>query len=299
MLSIIVCSVEPERSAELRKNIEETIGEGVEYEFLITDNSTNSKPLAVVYNEAAARAKYPNLLFIHEDAGFITKGWYGSIAAKLAEEDCGVVGFAGSKMMFDMPGGWGDAGGDMNVFNLVECGKLLRHNCDSGNEFEEVVTEDGFCMFVRRDVWERFPFDEKLLDGFHCYDIDFALGIAKGGKRNWVNTQIGIFHNSSGNFDRRWWGATIRMYDRKWRKMLPMCTSDLNIDNKRMDYLKERSLFRLIKYSYLNGKQPNDVYVRLFKECKMSSRHFEHLLKYAKFRTNYYFRNRGKKRTRS
>lgn len=33
-------------------------------------------------------------------------------------------------------------------------------------------------MFVRKDVWAKYPFDEELLTGFHCYDLDFTLQIA-------------------------------------------------------------------------------------------------------------------------
>ena len=43
--------------------------------------------------------------------------------------------------------------------------------------FEEVVTLDGLGLFVRKEVWNLYPFDEKLLIGFHCYDLDFSLQI--------------------------------------------------------------------------------------------------------------------------
>ena len=53
-----------------------------------------------------------------------------------------------------------------------------RFNVVQGEWFAEVVAVDGFGMFVRKEVWKANPFDEKMLTGFHCYDVDFSLQIA-------------------------------------------------------------------------------------------------------------------------
>ena len=79
MLSIIVCSVRPQMLAALKENIYATI----------------KYSIAKVYNLCASQAKYPHLLFIHEDVRFLEKNWYGKICGKLSEPGCGVIGSRG------------------------------------------------------------------------------------------------------------------------------------------------------------------------------------------------------------
>ena len=69
MLSIIVCSVSPKKLEDFKANVEKTIGIK-EYEIIAIDNRADKNPIAVVYNKGARLAKYPNLLFIHEDVCF-------------------------------------------------------------------------------------------------------------------------------------------------------------------------------------------------------------------------------------
>ena len=68
MLSIIICSVLPERLRKISQNIDETIG--VEYEIVTIDNREKCWSIARAYNEGARQAKYPNLFFVHEDVMF-------------------------------------------------------------------------------------------------------------------------------------------------------------------------------------------------------------------------------------
>lgn len=72
MLSIIVSTVYPERLERFRRNVAETIGD-IPYEIIAIENVKNPRSLANVYNEGGSRARFPYLLFMHEDAGFITK----------------------------------------------------------------------------------------------------------------------------------------------------------------------------------------------------------------------------------
>lgn len=103
--SIIVCSVHPEKLDALRENIRHTIGD-IEFEFIAFDNREEKLPIAVVYNRSAACARFDNLFFVHEDVEMLTPDWGAEIAAKLAEKDCGVIGFAGTIALVDAPGGW-------------------------------------------------------------------------------------------------------------------------------------------------------------------------------------------------
>ena len=61
MLSIIICSVSPERLEQVTRNIHDTIG--VDYEIIAIDNREKQWPIARAYNEGASRAHYPFLFF--------------------------------------------------------------------------------------------------------------------------------------------------------------------------------------------------------------------------------------------
>lgn len=246
MLSIIVCSVNSAKLAKLKQNIADTIGEGIDYEIIAENNlAYPSRPIANVYNWAAAKAKYPFLLFIHEDAGFLSNGWFRKIESKLTEKDCGVIGFAGSKVMLSVPGGW-FMDPKWIVVNIDQSGEYCCVNSGPSQPWNEVVALDGLAMFVRREVWQEFPFDEKLLTGFHCYDMDFSLTVARK-YRNYVCGSVMAFHESRGNFDKSWLRETVRMYKEKWQDFLPLMSSDVFINDNKIDSLNERAYFRVLK----------------------------------------------------
>ena len=51
-------------------------------------------------------------------------------------------------------------------------------------------------------LWAKYPFDEELLTGFHCYDLDFTLQIAADRcYKNYVccSSEVLIEHSSQGN----------------------------------------------------------------------------------------------------
>lgn len=179
MLSIIICSVSPERLEQVTRNIHDTIG--VDYEIIAIDNREKQWPIARAYNEGASRAHYPFLFFVHEDVKFHSVGWGKCIEKKLKEPDCGVIGFAGSKVKLKCYSGWGDVYKWDVIFYYQSVGTETQFRVASvtmEHPFKEVLVLDGFAMFVRKDVWAKYPFDEELLTGFHCYDLDFTLQIA-------------------------------------------------------------------------------------------------------------------------
>ena len=83
MLSIIICSISPERLQEISQNIHATIG--VEHEIIAIDNREKCWSIARAYNEGARQARYPYLFFVHEDVKFHSQDWGTVVAEKLAE----------------------------------------------------------------------------------------------------------------------------------------------------------------------------------------------------------------------
>ena len=254
MISVIVCSVSQERLQRLCKNVDETIG--VESEMVAVDNRQLGWPIARVYNEGARRASGRCLLFVHEDVVFHQQDWGRALIGRLASPDCGVIGFAGSKVKLDVYSGWwqNHAGWDCCSYiqNGVRCvqGDGLQADALS---FEPVVTLDGFALLVRREVWEEFPFDEEALKGFHCYDLDFTLAVGRK-YTNYVCGGIAVEHLSSGNLDGRWYEITVQLHDTKWKSLLPVKTADVcwtEVERRRMaEDLSYRFLHNALRSSY-------------------------------------------------
>ena len=65
MVSIIMCSRNPEMDKRLDENIKQTIG--TEYEVVLVDNSAGRYGICGAYNEGVRRAKGDILCFMHED----------------------------------------------------------------------------------------------------------------------------------------------------------------------------------------------------------------------------------------
>jgi len=263
----------------LKKNIRDTAG-NIPYEIISFDNRKTGRPIAWVYNHCASKARYPNLLFIHEDAGFKESGWMERIADKLREPDCGVIGFAGSRIMVNAPGGW-NVMPRWCVWNFEECGESKSLNADSQNPFVEVVAVDGFAMFVRKSIWEKYQLDEKLLTGFHCYDVDFSLCV--GGRfRNYVCCDISVYHNSGGNFGKEWAAETLKLYSRKWMMVLPRYVAGRELTDAERIKMEERVTFRFLKMASRYRLPLQDIKSKFLK-YPLTLRHLEHILKYCLF----------------
>lgn len=264
-LSVVICSVNPDNAERTRRNISET--SGVDCEFIIVDNRERNWPIAKAYNYGARQATSPNLFFAHEDILFEKAGWARKLVSKLAEPGTGVIGFIGSQLRTGAYAPWAESiefcighiyyysGGYKEVWH---------RGMIPDEDFRRVLVVDGLGMAVPKSVWEAYPFDESMLTGFHCYDIDFCLTIGCN-YSNYVYFGGDVNHLSNGNMDMRWAEATKCMTDRKWRHMLPMRIDEVGEINFRklkadQDY---DFLWRLVRQpdvyptSFVNGFMKN------------------------------------------
>lgn len=293
MLSIIICSILPDLLEALKLNIQNSIG--IEYEIIAVDNRKKKWPIAKVYNYAANRAKYPYLLFVHEDVRFHSLNWGEFIVPKLAEPDCGAIGFAGSKIKSVCYSGWYQFH-ESNVSYLYQGGtdrnsSFIVVNAFLEHPFEDVITLDGLGIFVRKELWEQYPFDEILLTDFHCYDIDFSLRIASAHYKNYVccSNKLLIEHFSMGNFKTEGWlTTTIRLHD-KWKALLPMKVDSFNCSLKQQLIFEECCSYNFLK-TVLKSKCSRSDKKKVYKEFWKQPFTFNHLrnclsasLKYIKY----------------
>ncbi len=255
MFSIIVCSIRPAEAEALRLNIKNTIGSDIPFEVIAYDNRGTGKGICQVYNECAAKAAYDILCFMHEDVEFKTIGWGKAVADKLSEPDCGVIGFAGNVMKSSAPTGWSSTRGKGDRYTYIQRdgGKeILSIRNPYKDDFSQVITLDGMCLFMNRKVWENVRFDEDTLKGFHCYDIDVTVGAAAAGYRNWVCHTVLVEHFSMGSYGKDWAEDTLDIH-RKWQELLPMSVSPMSDRQKKK--LEDRA-----SQAWLNVFRELDVY---------------------------------------
>jgi len=97
-------------------------------------------------------------------------------------------------------------------------------------------------IFSKKEVFQKCRFDEKLLTGFHGYDMDFSLQVFFTGYRVVVDRMIVLYHASFGTYDKNNTIANRKIL-KKWWSKLPVSTKDTNL-----------SLIRLYWYNFLNWR---------------------------------------------
>jgi nitrogen regulatory protein PII-like uncharacterized protein len=228
MISIIICSVNVAHLDDVKKNVSETIG--IEYEIIAIDNSVAAKGICEVYNFAARKSKFDILCFMHEDIKIHSENW-GSTVIDIFNRntDIGVIGIAGSSYKSLTPSSWHcydiDAPEVLNyniIQNYKHTQKASALECANPNQvvLEKVVCIDGVWLCCTKSAFSFYQFDEKLLNGFHGYDLDFCLGISQKYAVA-VTFDILIEHFSEGNFNKIWLKEIIKVHQ-KWSIKLPV-----------------------------------------------------------------------------
>jgi hypothetical protein len=225
----------------MKNSVADTVG--VEFEIIVFDNRVEKWGLCKVYNYCAEKAVYPYLCFIHEDVVITTKNWGASlIEFSESSQDCGVIGIAGGVVAYknfilwndgwiekDVRYRYWDPSTDPYSDEIQPNGTSViykTYNPDNV-DFAKVVTLDGCFLFVSRDVYAKKPFDEDTFTGFHFYDADFTLGIARI-KQNYVCYKIDLHHFSTGthNVD---FCKGVQKFQIKWKDVLPLSIGDTKI----------------------------------------------------------------------
>ena len=263
MITVMICSVKPEQREAVTENIAATIG--VEYEQIAIDNRISQKGICTVYNEAAAKANFPYLCFVHEDVCFHTQGWGQILVDLLSNESHSLVGVSGSAYKSDIPGSWVDC--DQQHYRV----NALQHFAGKGvveqrinperKKLSEVAVIDGVFMATRKNIWENSHFDTSMLKGFHGYDLDFSLSVGRFGKVL-VTHEILLEHFSAGSFSKEWVNDTLSVH-RKWKQTLPRIKGVSGTRDRFSDYLSNASfLLHLLK-------QPSRRFEVLKYYCKL------------------------------
>ncbi len=254
MISILVCSIRSDLKEKLAINIRKTIG--VEFELTFFDNSKEDLPITTVYNKLASAANYDFLCFVHEDVLFHTINWGNNLLKHIQQEDVSLVGVAGSIFKSRYPSAWWFGGNTLWKQSIIQHnaeGKvIMEQGFSSDKRSEEVVVVDGVFLCTRKSLWEKNKFDEILLRGFHNYDIDFSLSLAKEGRVLVVN-DILLEHFSSGSYNKDWIKSSEAIAH-KWAHQLPLELSggQINLHKAEMEgYLQLMDILIANKIPFL------------------------------------------------
>jgi len=262
MISIVICSTQPDIPDILKKNISETIG--VDYELIVIDNSSKENSIFSAYNNGLKKCKYPNICFMHQDVIFHSKDWGKTICKHLEDSVCGIVGISGGTTVPRIPSPW-------SFYEIV--GFVLQsdkndstpdlHDSKGFNtdNYKPVITLDGVFLCARQEVFNKIRFDEELFKGFHCYDIDICLQAYKEGFENRVVNNILLEHYSLGKMDKQWLENSMLLCD-KWRKYLPISTyniSEKTLIKKECKYMTNNFLKYMVRASYNNLEIKNII----------------------------------------
>ena len=183
MVSVIICSINKLLARQVEKNIDDTIG--VPWELILIDNTEIKKGITRVYNEGAARARYDILCFVHEDVEFQTRNW-GRLIQQYFDNDpqLGLVGVAGARYKGRAWSGWWTGIPSVDYCNIYSGNKFdtaerTYLNPDPNVKYYPAVVADGVFLCARKKAWQESKFNERLINGFHFYDIDFSFNIAR------------------------------------------------------------------------------------------------------------------------
>lgn len=226
MISVITCSRKEPSWDIHQRNVRKTAGSDVEY--IRIDNRNNHYNLCSAYNEGVKRAGGDILVFMHEDVFFVEGGWVKKIEEKFCEPALGLVGVAGTQYLFADNPAWVAAGrpfikGQV-IHELNQGSSYFLTVFDWQREDSQVVAVDGLFFAIRKSLFEQIRFDDITFDGFHLYDTDICMQIAKT-HRLIVTTDILVKHLSGGSFNQSWKMYAER-FIQKYSSVLPVsCTS--------------------------------------------------------------------------
>lgn len=264
MVSIVICSVNPSELLDAKENISKTIG--VEHEIIAVENMQTGRGICSVYNEAAERARYDIICFMHEDILMLTPNWGRKVMEIFSDNPAlGLLGIAGGGYKSLAPSSWYNYHLQQNggfycslIQGFKHTGKedLLTYRNPKNERLSKVACVDGCWFCTTRKVFREFGFDEKLLPGFHGYDLDFSISVGQKYEVG-VTFEILMKHLSEGNFDEKWLAEIIKVH-KKWAAVLP-----INIDRIQEKELKkiERHAFEIFISENLSKKTFGKIYL--------------------------------------
>jgi len=229
MISVIVCSKQPPRWDNHKRNVHKTIG--FPYEYIRINNADGNYGICAAYNEGVSQAKGDVLVFVHEDVFFMEPGWGHILIQKFKQNNTlGLVGVAGTQYLLHDHPAWLAAGQPFirgRVVHQTNGGQSYYLTVFSWDQSDaEVVAVDGLFFAVKRELFETIRFDDKTFDKFHFYDLDICMQIRRSHKIL-VTWDILVKHLSMGNCDDAWKESGQRFLEKYGHELPASCVDTL------------------------------------------------------------------------
>lgn len=255
MLSIIVSSYQSHFFSALETNIARTCV--VPYEIIKIENP-GLMGICEAYNKGGEKAKYENILFLHEDVIFCDKNWGNQLIQILNLPNCGVVGVAGGLYYSHVPSSWWNS--HQKYLHFIQSDKLGNDHFNNRVGFQEQKSLmpakglDGVFLACKKKVFEDIRFDENI-GGYHGYDLIFSLNAAKKYK-NYVTDKILIQHFSNGSLSKDWFDSILKVKRIVGNFPHQKVLRDVEMENyyklifslKKFGYSKKEALTVALKY---------------------------------------------------
>lgn len=200
------------------KQIKETCGV-IEPDIIPIENN-GLFSLSNAYNMGIEKAKYPIVVFIHDDIIFVTKNWARKILKHFKRNpEYGILGVAGTNNLVSGMW-WEDQTAMHGVVNHTDNNKTWtsRFSEDQGNKVKEMVVLDG-VLFALDKTKIKHQFDESF-NGFHFYDLGLMFPNYLDGVKLGVFTDIRITHLSVGMVNETW-KENKTQFEEKYKEHIP------------------------------------------------------------------------------
>ena len=211
--SFVVCSIDDAKFASLARTIAARFA-GIEHEVIRIPDAAS---LCEGYNRGHARSRGDAVVFCHDDIDLLAPDAAARLARHLTHAD--VVGVAGATRVTGPAVFWaghpwlhgwvtyhrpGDADYEATAMSL------------DAPFVPGIAALDGVFVACRREAAAAVPFDAQAFDGFHLYDLDFSYRAHRAGFRLAVACDLGLVHESKGDF-----GADWSRYAARFRAKFP------------------------------------------------------------------------------
>lgn len=156
---------------------------GTAFEWIGVDNTASDHAsAALALNAGARRARGRILLFTHQDVSLYGERWITGLERCMTGlSEVGVAGVVGPR-----------ASDGMMIGFMKDRKAVMGHPL---REPMEVQTLDECVLAMRREVYERHPFDESI-GGWHVYGVDACLRTRRSGLRTYV-LPLFVHHDSA------------------------------------------------------------------------------------------------------
>lgn len=210
-VSVICCSIQPQRLAGLQRNLSARFGDA-DWELV---HIGDARSLCEGYQRGIAQSRGELLVLCHDDIAIHAEDFRARLQAHLQRFD--LIGPAGTTRCTGPAVFWS---GPAHAHSWVihRDGDALKPSLGSG--YGPVVPDaqalDGLFIAGRREAIEQVGFDADTFDGFHFYDLDFTYRAFRAGLRIGIAQDLLVEHHSRGGFD-----ATWRRYAERFREKFP------------------------------------------------------------------------------